>query len=382
MLLQRKSFVFKAHDRRYMFLISSNAYRDREQDIVKEKALNNYVNHFQRTPHLYWHGGDPIGEIVGAKMVGPFLLELSQELPNEIIDLKRFDDDEPMEIERAKVWDALEKNSIQWGSSIGFAHKAGDEQDHEFERILKVETSTLPLSKAANGITPSFVIGGQPMSEATKQDRRNLFEKLLGKTPASELEAAIEGVQNALDKAGVERKELDMKKTKGLVEEMQTRIMDILAELTDDEAKRQGLANMIAAELMGTATEVVEELPELEVMQDDDEEEEFPEAMMELTNQVKALAEESTDVQNEMKELIPAVVEMAGVVKELAPLVEKTQALDDLVERLAKVEKFIALTPRVASTDKETVVERAAVKNEIDKSLRGEKTVLGIPVKE
>jgi len=380
--MQSNSYVFKANGRRYMFLISSNAYRDREDDIVKEKALQEYVDNFERTPHLFWHGGDPIGEIVGAKMVGPFLLELSQELPNKEIDLKRYTDDKPMLIQRAKVWDALEKNDTAWGTSIGFAHKAGDEQDHVFEHILKVETSSLPLSKAANGITPSFVIGGKPMSEATKQDRRNLFEKLLGKAPMGELEAAIEGVKTALDKSGLERKELNVPKVKGLVEEMQARIMEILGELTDDETKRQALANTIAAELMGTATEVVEELP-VEVMQDDeDEEDDAPVAVMELTAQVKALAEEANTVQDEMKQLIPAFIEMTGIVKELAPLAQKAEAFDTLTERMVKVEKLLALTPRPASTAKDTVVENTAIANEIDKSLRGEKTVLGLPVKE
>jgi hypothetical protein len=375
---ETKSFVFKSNERRYMFLISSNAYRDREGDIVKEKALREYVANFKPTPHLYWHGGDPIGEIIGAKMVGPFLLELSQELPDEEIDLKRFEDESPMLVQRKAVWDVLENGAIAWGSSIGFAHQQGDEQDHEFERVLKVETSSLPLTKAANGITPSFVIGGKPMSETTKQDRRNLFEKLLGKGPVNELEAAIEGMKTALDKSGLERKEFDSMKVKGLVEEMQARIMEILGELTDDEAKKTALANTIAAELMGTATEVVDETMPMEEMQDgqNPEDEQMPQVMMELGEQVKALAQESTDVQNEMKELIPAVVDIAHA------FTVKEQEVEALEARLLKIEKLMALTPRPASTAKETAVENATVKNEIDKSLRGQKTVLGIPVKE
>jgi hypothetical protein len=375
---ETKSIVFKANDRRYMFLISSNAYRDREGDIVKERALQQYVANFEPTPHLFWHGGDPIGEIVGAKMVGPFLLELSQELPDEMINLQRFDDDKLMLIKRAKVWDVLERNDIAWGASICFGHKQGDEQDHEFDPILKVETSSLPLVKAANGITPSFVIGGKPMSETTKQDRRNWFQKLLGDESGSELEAAMEGVKAALDKSGLERKEFDVKRTKGLVEEMQARIMEILGELTDDEAKKTALANTIAAELMGTATEVVDETMPVEEMQDgqNPEDEQLPQAMMELSGQVKALAQESTDVQNEMKELIPAVVELAHA------FTVKEQEVNTLEERLLKMEKLMAMTPRAASTDKKTVVENAAIKNEIDKSLRGDKTVLGISVRE
>ena len=374
--MPRQSIVFKANGRRYMFLFSSNAYRDREEDIVKEKALAGYVENFKPNPHLFWHGGDPIGTIVGAKMFGPILAEISQELPNAVIDLQRFDDDKPMQIERAKVWDALERNTIAWGASIGFGHKQGDEQDHEFDVILKVETSSLPLSKAANGITPSFVIGGLPMSETTKQDRRNWFQKLLGNESGSELEAAMEGVKAALDKSGLERKEFDATKTKGLIEDLRARIMDMGRELTDDEAKLDAFANMAVAELMGTATEIVDELP-VEEMQDGEEDEEpMPEMLMELTQQVKALAQESTDVQQEMKELIPAVVEIAHA------FTVKEKEGNALEERLLKMEKLIALTPRPASTAKETAVVNAGIKNEIDKSLRGKKTVLGVEVRE
>jgi hypothetical protein len=377
--------VFKANNRRYMFLVSSNAYRDREGDIVKTKALEQYVKNFRPTPHKYWHGGEPIGEIIGAKMVGPFLLELSQELPNEVIDLQRFADDEPMLINRAEIWDAIESSDTAWGASIGFGHKQGDETDHEFEEILKVETSSLPLDKAANGITPSFVLGGQPMSETAKQDRRNWFEKLLGKDAGGELEAAMEGVRTALDKTGLERKEFDATKMKGLIEDMRARIMDMGRELTDDETKLDAFANMAIAELMGTATEIVEDLP-MEEMQEEEEDEPMPMAVMELTQQVKALATEANDVQTEMKELIPAFIEMAGIVKELAPLAEKAKGFDDLGDRLAKVEKLVALTPRAASTAKETRVSESEdtlkIKRELEKSQHGQKLVLGVPVKE
>lgn len=377
------NLVFKAGGRRYMFLMSSNAYRDREGDIVKEQALNEYVTNFRSTPHLFWHGGEPVGTIIAAKMSGPLLLELSRELPDAVIDLKRDPDEEPMLIERSKVWDALEKGDTAWGASIGFGHEKGDEHDHEFEHILKVETSSLPLNMAANGITPSFVIGGKPMSETAKKDRRNLWEKFIGKDPASELDAAMEGVRVALDKSGLERKELDVQKVKGLLEDTHEAIAAKIGELTDDAEKVDAITNYIISELMGTATEIVDDIPMEEMAdEEDDEDEPMPGVVMELTEQVKALAQEANDVQDEMKEFIPAFIEMAGVVKELAPLAQKATVLDDLTARMEKMEKLVAMTPRAASTAKETAVDKAVIKREIDKSLRGEKTVLGVKVKE
>jgi myosin heavy subunit len=221
------------------------------------------------------------------------------------------------------------------------------------------------------------------MSEAIKKDRRNLWQQLFGGSTSKEIEAAMEGARAALDNAGVVRKEFDTKKVKGLVEDMQARIMEILGELTDDEAKRTALANTIAAELMGTATEVVDETMPVEEMQDnpEEDEEQMPMQMMELTEQVKALASEANDVQDEMKELIPAFIEMTGIVKELAPLASKAQEFDALVGRMEKMEKLMALAPRPASTDKQTVIENTELKAEIDKGLRGTQKVLGLEVK-
>lgn len=383
---EQKSITFKEDGQRYMLLVSSNAYEDRADEIVRENALREYVANFEPNPHLFWHGGEPIGEIIAAQMAGPFLLEISRELPDQLIDLAREADDPPMLVSRKAVWDALEAEHIPWGASIGFYGRQSDKRKRLFGMIQKKETSSLPLVKAANSLTPSFVIGGKSMSEAVKKERRNLWKELFGGKTSSELEAAMEGVRAVLDKSGVQRKELDTKVVKGLLEDMQARIMELLGELTDDETIKQNLANTIAAELMGTATEVVDETmpeaPPMEEMQNPEDEQPMPEQFMELAEQVKSLASESADVQNEMKEFIPAFIEMATVVKNLAPLVEKAQAFDDLSQRVAAMEKLVALSPRPASKAGLTV-ESDKIKKEIEKSLDGKtKTVLGWEVRE
>lgn len=380
---ENKAFVFKAHGLRYMFLMSSNAYRDREKDILREKALRRYVREFEPNDYLFWHGGEPIGEIVAAKMAGPFLLEIAKELPNETIDLQRDPHEDPMVVERKAVWDYMENSDIAWGSSIGFGYHKGDEHDHLFERIWKVETSLLPLDKAANSLTPSFIIGGKPMSEAVKEERRNLWQKLVGQKPASEIEAALEGVKAALDASGLERKEFDAAKVKGLLEDTHEAIAAKIGELTDDAEKVDAITNYIISELMGTATEIADETMPMEEMQDGEDEEDMPVAMMELAEQVKALATEAQDVQEENKELIKAFIDISGIVKEQATKeAERLETVNNIVTRLEAVEKMMALTPRAASSAKETAVENAAVKNELDKGLRGQKMQLGAAVKE
>jgi hypothetical protein len=155
-----KSFIvaFKQDGLRHMFLISSNAYRDREEEIVKEKALKKYVDNFQPGGELqFWHGGDAIGHVIEAKMFGAFLVEVAQELPNKEIDLSR-PDEPPYPTSIKKVWDAIEKSDVEWGASIGFRFKKGDEQDKEYEEVLIFERSILPRAAAANAVTLSKVL--------------------------------------------------------------------------------------------------------------------------------------------------------------------------------------------------------------------------------
>ena len=153
--------LFKENNQRFMVLLSSNAYLDREEEIVKQKALERHVKTFDSEtfhPLLLWHGGEPIGQIIEAQMTGPFLFELAKELPNKIIDLAREEGEEPFFISRRAVWDTIEETPKRWGVSIGFKHEQGDEKDGAFDVIFKTESSILPHEDAANAVTLSQII--------------------------------------------------------------------------------------------------------------------------------------------------------------------------------------------------------------------------------
>jgi hypothetical protein len=157
--------VFKAADgTRHALLVSSNAYEDREDEIIKEKALAEYVEKSYRgdeyrgeNVHLLWHGGEPIGDIIGAEMVGPFLVEVTRERPNAVINLAK-DDEPPLYAEIKAVWDMLESAPVEWGASIGFRYRQGDKAGGAYDQIMKFETSSLPRDFAANSYTYSEVI--------------------------------------------------------------------------------------------------------------------------------------------------------------------------------------------------------------------------------
>ena len=143
---------------RRIILISSNSFKDREEEIIKQKALDSYVKGFNSNDFLYWHGGDPLGEIVAAKMYGHFLVEIGKELPDATINLARIDPKTKIKepdyfVSRKAVWDMLAIAPIVWGASIGFHYIKEDRQDGIYEMILKHETSILPLERAANVFT-------------------------------------------------------------------------------------------------------------------------------------------------------------------------------------------------------------------------------------
>lgn len=197
---------------RLMLLITSNAYRDREDEIIKQDALEHWVSRAWKgdqyvephTEHLMWHGGDPIGELVFSEMEGPFLIEVSRELPDAVINLAD-DGEEPYTVSRATLWDALEGRT-DMGASHRFAFKAGDEEDGIYEAIVKVESSTLPRRRAANPWTLSQVIRkGSNMDN----EKKGFFDQLFGKDGSADAVAeATADAAAALDKAGVERKDL------------------------------------------------------------------------------------------------------------------------------------------------------------------------------
>jgi hypothetical protein len=162
--VEGKSFiaVVKQDDQelRHMILLSSNSFVDREDETVRQKALDEYAMNFDPGmfhPLLFWHGGEPIGRIIEAQTRGPFLFELAVELPNKLVNLAKFGDD-AFFVPVKKVWDAIEQSPQVWGVSIGFKHIVGDEQDKVFDHILKMESSILPRQDAANAITLSQVI--------------------------------------------------------------------------------------------------------------------------------------------------------------------------------------------------------------------------------
>lgn len=137
---------------RYMFIITSNSYPDREDETITTKALTDYVNQAWETgevsqPLRWWHDDElpDIGRIVWADMEGPFLLELAQELPTTLSRM---------------IFDYIEQHTEEhWAASHGFDFPEDDKTpDGTYKKIYKFETSLLPLKAAANPYTMSAIV--------------------------------------------------------------------------------------------------------------------------------------------------------------------------------------------------------------------------------
>ncbi len=149
---------------RLMLLVTSNAYRDREGEIIREKALRQYVESswsdgefIGEDSLLVWHGGDAIGEIIYADMEGPFLIEVARELPDDIVNLA-ISGEEAVRASIKEVWDGMDSYPDALGTSHRFYHLRRDKQNGVYENIYKFETSILPLDKAANQITSAEIL--------------------------------------------------------------------------------------------------------------------------------------------------------------------------------------------------------------------------------
>jgi hypothetical protein len=190
---------------RYMILITSNSYEDREKETITTKALEEYEAscypgeglYHNDNRLVYWHDDDaPIGEIIAVNVSGPFLVEVAKELPTAFAKV---------------IWDVAEATDHAGVSHrFGYLEKDRD-PDGTFHRIYKDETTWLPdLGLAANGLTYAGVVGmASPASDKWLDDT---FERIAGiKGASSKLHAKTGELEKELEAAGINHKALPPK---------------------------------------------------------------------------------------------------------------------------------------------------------------------------
>jgi hypothetical protein len=384
------STVFKGEDgSRYMFIITSNAYRDREREYITTKALQRYVEKAwiandvcdTGNTHLFWHAGDPIGDIVWADMEGPFLIEVSKERPNTVINLAA-EDEAPRLGTVKQVWDFIEaRPDLDWGASHGFRYEEKrinpGKAEATYDEIDKFETSTLPRQDAANELTFSGVID--------MSDRDKVLDGVLGTPGAAQaLRQAPQDITQVLDAKGVEHKAIDPAKVevsedkvKALLDTVGTQTDAYLAKLMDNVpgGLREGVMQLVLSSV-GAADE---EAPAEDTMQAD------PAVAAQEQAMGKALGAKQVVLLDQLVEtqagLLGEIAELRKQVAALTPLDTLAGEFKALKVEVSGFKAQLSGRPRIASQAAETVVEDKAMVDKATEQLATLDSFWGVPVK-
>lgn len=354
--------------RRYMFIVTSNSYKDRENETIATKALQAYVDRawavedkcLPRNPLYFWHDGDPIGDVVWTDMEGPFLLEVAKERPNKPIRLTTHGRIWKTTIKH--IWDAIEKGTYRWGASHGFRVPDGAFEDGVYKRIAKFESSVLPLDAAANPYTFAGVVDDM--------NKDKVLDGLL-KTPgvADKLRKGVRTVKQELDKRGLAHKALEDRIFKGKLDEALQIIQqafDKIGGAVPDGFAAETLQNLVAAMAggdtgepdgdagMDTAYMADDMTADNEAPAPDEEKEQVPVMAGKQIKLLDRLIKSQEALVNDSETTREAMGKVAKMVQPLADVPTSVKALED---RLAALEKRFAGAPRRASVDTVTIVD-------------------------
>lgn len=355
---------------RHMFLITSNSYRDRENEFITTKALTEYVesswhgDDFTRQPLLFWHGQEntpiekqeSIGEIIWSDMKGPFLLEVAREILGTITHRGKA-------YSVAAIWDYIEEHPEEgWGASHGF-HFVEKERDSDgsktYHAIHKFETSVLPRKVAANLYTFSGVI---PMG------RDEQLDKMLGVPGAAKnLKENAKRLEKMLAEAGKEHK-ADNTATKGLMEKLDEAIAKFVAQIKDGATPEEVASLKEAIIGILSAASTGEETAEGEPVSTETMNADMP---TEEDGKYAAMIGKQLDI---LSQISGAVSEMIKAQTETARTTSETvKALGDRLTSIEKtnseVLKAFKLAPRQASRADETKVTDEKLTAAVEKQI-------------
>jgi hypothetical protein len=191
---------------------SSNAFKDKENEIFTTKALADAVEYADqsgvRGPLRIFHvPGTEVGDTDFQSVIGRFLVESGP-----------FRDDEFGQ----KAVSYFETHSDEkFQVSIGFKYKKGDEEDGVFDWLRIIERSVTPYGAAANPFTSFAVgeLGGKEMNER----KMKMLTDIFGEDLASKIVGGAESKSKELEES------VAFKSTGDLLEDLKT-VVDTLPE--------------------------------------------------------------------------------------------------------------------------------------------------------
>jgi hypothetical protein len=325
--------VFKDYRGKYRWVtLSSNAYRDRDGEIVSMKALGDDVDRADVDksygPLRWWHvPGADFGDCDFNAMFGKILVE-SGTFRNEAVGAR------------------MKEIAPELQVSIGFYHPASQpDADGVFYKIRRFERSLLPVGRASNLFTQFAVKGVEDMA-TNKEKLAELKQKLGDDTLADEIIDGAEASEKTADESGAEFKE----KTED-------------EEIPEEKAKKK---------VFPPKKEEVDE-PETDEEEDVDEEEEEDDEVDEEDDEVDEEDEEKefNSVGNMSHEQFAELVSGALTIS-LQPVLERMKELETSVETLNTESKEVKIKQvRRFKESRALSVELEALKKRL-KELEGE----------
>lgn len=339
--------VFKGSDgARYMLVITSNSYKDREGEYISTEALTNYVESqwtgeaFKGTnPLLFWHDNPAIGWCSWADMEGPFLVEIFKE---------RLDGSEDIRTYTKAIWDYLEAPPEPYGASHGYGYASAsrvvDADGATYRRIYKFETSALPLWGAANALTYSGVV---PMTTARDQELEKIQPGL-----GQKIRRALGLVKDELDESGVQHKQLGPVATRAdLIDLVVLVTKNTMAQAVEIGQKAEG-ADAPAIDLHQIAGEALDALLDVPAVALDTAESilavdeadgaDAPAETETHDHPEGENAQESDKALTALADLTRAVItDQGAVISEIKALTDAVKGVADLPARVGEMEKAI-----------------------------------------
>jgi len=390
---------------RYMTLVTTNGYKDREDEYITTDALTDWVEKqwdgeaFKSDNKLdFWHMQAPtIGDLVWADMQGTFLVEVYKERASGLPLVQAF---------TTAIWDFVAKQN-DYGASHLFIYDPDRVEDTEDGRVYhaidKRRSTTLPLEFAANPFTFSGVI---TMTNEQKDKRDNVLDQALpGISDAfKKLRASLSGAQQELGQSGVQFKAIGPSVTKeDLIDALTIGTKETTRQVLEAATKEEdaqdvdvdvrGIVEDVLAAMMEVPTTTVEDYQDVLDIDadadtgDDAADETEPAPNTEAVDELKALATTAMKAYEDVTADNAALLEQqTALVEALKALAGMPEAVTTMAQRIEKLEKQLAgrskRASRAAETDAENVApDLLAAVDAAEKANGDHATYFGLPGK-
>jgi hypothetical protein len=330
--LDASIFIEREKSGKYRWtLLSSNAFMDKDKEIVSTKALENDVDESDASglygPIRWWHVKNlDLGEC-------DFRMVWSRTL----IESGTFFDD--------AVAEAVKEASDILRVSIGFFHPKTEPVDGIFENIRTYERSILPAGREANALTKVAVKETSDMAKANLKEKLTGFAGLVGKDKAVEIIASVEGLEKEADDLALNWKEADEVTDEVVTEIVTDEVVDTEVKEVDEVTEVIGNLSLdkfskMVAEIIAKELEPVRNAMTASKKEADDKvtevtslKENLAGYETKLAQQEKSHAEIVSGLNSEMTKLKERLNALEGEVPSAAKGYVASEANDNLIEK-------------------------------------------------